>query len=329
MWVFCILLISLSACETRDKEKVFKYTKFAMDTVVEYTIMAESDSVAGHAMERAHEEMLRVDSLLWEENPVSEIYRFNHSREIIELDREAVSFLKRASDYHEISQGAFDVTIKPVLDLYDFKSENASPPSSDEIPKKLKIFGMEKIRFRDGKRLVKTDAEVSVAVGGLAKGYAVDRAIQILKENGIRNALVNAGGDLYCLGAKRGEPWAVGVQDPDNSNRIIEVLYLSDMAAATSGDYQRYFMYNGERYHHILDPKDGRPARGSRSATIIAETTEKADALATALFILGRNKGIALIDSLPSIEGMVIDSLGEMSQSSGYESFIVKDEQPN
>jgi thiamine biosynthesis lipoprotein len=133
---------------------------------------------------------------------------------------------------------------------------------------------------------------------------------------------VNAGGDLYCLGDRTDGPWRVGIRDPDRGDEIVVVLNVADAAVATSGDYQRYFEYDGIRYHHILDPQTGRPARRARSATVIAPTAERADALATAAFVAGPDAGIQLLDGLENAEGMIIDLAGDLHTSARFGEYV-------
>ena len=306
-----------------------------MDTVINYTILAKDKSEAREYMLQAQREIERVEHLLWEENPQSEIYRFNRSKQGIETSEEVYEFVRRARDYFwresqlDLSRthGVFDLTIKPVLDLYDFKAANPQPPEPMEIRKRLDYVGMESIRLEgdppSGEFFIsKGQEETGIAVGGMAKGYAVDRAIQVLRRSGVHNALINAGGDLYCLGTKFSQKWRIGIQHPGKSDAIVEVLQISDEAVATSGNYQRYFMYRGTRYHHILNPDTGRPARKSQSATVIALTTEQADAWSTILFIRGYPDGIELLDKVEELSGMVIDSAGVPHYSKGFTSYI-------
>lgn len=313
-----LLVLSITACADRHEETAFQFTRFAMDTVVEYTIVAPSQEKAQEAMHKAHEEMERVARLLWEEDEHSQIYALNHAHGTVTLDREAADFLRRTYAYYKASGGFFDPTVKPVLDLYDFHADAPVPPSPAAIREQLPRVGMQALQFDAANPERITSEHSTLTVGGVAKGYAVDRAVQVLREQGIKDAIVNAGGDLYCLGTHNGRPWVVGTRHPDDPTAIVDTLYVADHAVATSGDYQRFFMYEGVRYHHLLDPRTGRPARRARSATVIAPTTEQADAMATALFVAGDADGLALIDSLPDVEGMVVDSLGQMHTSRNW-----------
>ena len=307
------------ACRTAPGEMPYRFTRFAMDTVVAYTILAPSPTVALEAMQAAHQEVERVAALLWEEDPASDLYAFNRAQGRLAVSPEVFGFLTRARAYYDRTDGAFDVTIKPVLELYGFETERPAPPHPDTLRARLSAVGMARIDLSTPLVLDKTgNPGAAVAVGGVAKGYAVDRAVQVLRDHGIRDALVNAGGDLYAMGTNNGRPWSVGVQDPDDAGAVIDTLYLSDQAVATSGDYQRYYVHDGVRYHHILDPRDGRPGRYARSATVVAATTEAADAYATALFVAGPSRGLALLATLPGVEGMVVDTAKVLHASPGY-----------
>jgi len=331
-----LLLLGLiwTGCNS-DQEASYQFTRFAMGTVIDYTIFARDRSTAREFMLQAQNEIERVEHLLWEENPESEIARFNQSNEGIYTTEEVFRFLQRAQEYSRLementfdgAHSAFDMTVKPVLALYDFDAEDAVPPAADQINRKLQYVGMDNIRLSEttagGEFFVsKQNPQVALAVGGIAKGYAVDKAIDLLKEAGVKNVLINAGGDLYCLGEKAGQTWRVGIQQPKNPQEIREVLNLQDIAVATSGDYQKYFMYEGIRYHHILNPEIGKPARNSRSATVIAPTVEEADVWATVLFIRSAPEGILLLNTLPEISGMVIDSSGNAYYSEGFLQYL-------
>lgn len=295
-----------------------------MGTVVEYTIVADSDSASRKAIEAAHAEIERVSSLLWEEDSTSAVYRLNRISDSMQAPDEVASFLNRSREYHSETRGVFNVSIKPALDLYRFDEQDPKPPTSADLRTALPDVDMTAWSVDASGMVWKARPEISLAVGGVAKGYAVDRAVAVLKKEGVESAVVNAGGDLYCLGTNNGDAWRVGVRDPDDPSAVIEVLGITDAAVATSGDYQQYFEHDGVRYHHILDPKTGGPARKSRSATVIASTAEWADALATAAFILGAVEGVRLLDSL-GVDGLIIDSTGVIHSTSGLEAYLLED----
>ena len=306
-----------------------------MDTAIDHTIVAGDKATAREAMLVAQTEIERIDSLLWEENSESEIYRYNQSSTGIETNEEVFRFVKRAVGYYrteveldlEKTEGTFNIAIGPVVQLYDFHSDNPVPPSPAEIKQALPDVNIGNIILNEDPStgtyfLGKKTPETRLAVGGIAKGYAVDRAIQLLTSRGFNEVLINAGGDLYCYRENQGKPWKVGIQHPVKLSEIFKILELSDAAIATSGDYQRYYIYQGQRYHHLLDARTGKPARLSRSASVIAPSTEEADVWATSLFVLGAEEGIEMIDNLDEVHGMVIDSAGTVHYSRDFESFL-------
>jgi FAD:protein FMN transferase len=313
--VLCLTLLSCGSAE-ESTEQAFSFTQFAMDTVVEYTIVATSRLEARDAMLAAHAEVERVAALLWEEETGSDIYHLNRATGPHQVHAETYDFLLRSRDFSRVTGGAFDITIRPVLELYDFLDEATPPPRTRAVTARLQDVGIERLRFGPA-HTVTGDRGTRVAVGGVAKGYAVDRAVYVLRSRGIENALVNAGGDLYAMGMLEGRPWRVGIRHPDDPSEIVEVLEVSDAAVATSGDYQRYVMRGGVRYHHLLDPTSGRPARHVRSATVVARTAEAADALATGLFVAGPRKGFGFLMEVPGARGIVIGMDGAVLRGGG------------
>jgi thiamine biosynthesis lipoprotein len=306
-----------------------------MDTAIDHTIVAVDKSTAREAMLIAQAEFERIDSLLWEENPGSEIYRYNQSRTGIETTEEVFSFVQRAVEYYrteveldlEKTEGTFNIAIGPVVQLYDFHADNPVPPAAAEINQALPDVKIGNIILKEDPStetyfLGKKTPETRIAVGGIAKGYAVDSAIRLLRRRGFNEVLINAGGDLYCSDGNQGKPWKVGIQHPVELSEILKILELKNAAIATSGDYQRYYIYHGQRYHHLLDARTGKPARLSRSASVIAPSAEEADVWATSLFVLGAEAGIEMIDNLDEVHGMVIDSAGTVHYSRDFESFL-------
>lgn len=298
----------LSGCGS-DAAVTYRFSRFAMDTVVEYSIVSDSPTAARDAMIAAHAEIERVAALLWEDEPESEVFGALHRG--TEVSSETCAFLARARGYAGLTDGAFDPTIKPVLDLYGFSDEAPRPPSDTSVVAALEAVGMHRVRVCEGSNRIETaSSQVGLAVGGIAKGYAVDRAVAVLREYGIRSALVNAGGDLYAMGTRRGKPWRVGIRDPRDPQGVLAVIEVTDQAVATSGDYERFFLADGVRYHHLLNPSDGRPVRNTRSATVLAATTEQADALATGFFVMGAASAVSAADALADVETLIADGDG-------------------
>ena len=223
------------------------------------------------------------------------------------------------------SLGAFDPTLGEVIKLWGLNSEKPGIPDPDDIKAALGRVGYQRLDPPSASTSVSQNQyPVWLDLGGVAKGFAVDEAVKILSSSGatggvVTGGIVNAGGDLRTFGAKPGnKPWKIGVQDPDDPQELAGVLSIREGAVATSGDYQRYFEEAGVRYHHILDPATGYPARsGLRGTTVIAPDCALADALATAAFVLGPEKGLTLLEEWEDVEGVLITEGGEILTTSG------------
>jgi thiamine biosynthesis lipoprotein len=219
--------------------------------------------------------------------------------------------IKKSIEISNQSDGGFDITVGPLIKLWQKAREKEHPPSNEDLERSLDLVGFRNIMISpDGKIFLKKDG-MSIDLGGIAKGYAVDRAFDILRGLGFRNLIVNAGGDLKVGGMKFGKPWSIGIQDPRDQGKIIAKIKLKKGAIATSGDYEKYFMYQGKRYHHIINPKDGLPAWGCQSVTVLCEEGILADAMATAVFVLGPEKGFSLCQRTKGIDCLIIDREGK------------------
>ncbi|MFA5114744.1 MAG: FAD:protein FMN transferase [Candidatus Omnitrophota bacterium] len=283
-----------------SKPPLYKDTRIIMGTTVE-VISPYRDS-AGIVFA----EVQRLDKLLSRYNPESEVSLLNKKGEL-KVSRETMYVLKEAKEFWSLSDGAFDVTVVPLLDIWGFTEQDYRVPSEVEIRKALGMIGSDKIIFNEGNNVVKFKVPgPMVDLGAIAKGFAVDSAVKKLKERGIGSCLINAGGDIYCLGVKSGAPWSVAVQDPRRSG-FADYLRLKDCAVATSGDYRQFFQSGKRRYSHIMNPRTGYPAdSGVVSVTVIAPDCLTADALATAIFILGKEKGARLAEKFRGVKVMII-----------------------
>jgi thiamine biosynthesis lipoprotein len=186
----------------------------------------------------------------------------------------------------------------------------------------LKRVGWDKVKLDPAAGMILlSESGMALDLGGIAKGYALDRASEVIKKLGISSALVNLGGDILAVGQRSpGKPWRVGVQDPRNETGMVAVASLKDRVIVTSGDYQRFFINNGNRYHHILDPHTGYPAPGLQSATLVAPNGSTAEPLAVAVFVMGVERGLKYIESVPGVYGFLIDQEGKVHMSAGADS---------
>lgn len=281
-----------------------------MGTRVEVQVWAEDRSQGQRLLERSMAEFDRIENLMSTYIPESEISRVNRLayQEPQTVSEELYDLIDIALQVSELTDGAFDITYDSVGVLYDFRQR--IKPSNTQIQDQLKSIGYELVTLDKVKHTVKfSDPGVRINLGGIAKGYAVEQVIKLLAQSGIEHALATAGGDTRLLGDRIGKPWIVGIRDPNKSNAVFTRLALEDEAISTSGDYERYFIEDGKRYHHILRPADGLPVSGVRSVTVVGPDGTYTDALSTSLFVMGPEKGLNLIESLPDYEAVIITDL--------------------
>lgn len=299
-----------------------RYHRLLMDTEVELAFEAESGREASAIQAEVFAEMERLEGLLSRSRPGSDVYRVNTGagREPVAVSPETAAVAAAALRYASLSRGAFDPTVAPLLDQWGFLGQDFRVPKPEELEAALPLVDYTQVQLdQPGGRIFLPRPRMSLDLGGIAKGYIVDRGMALLEEAGVKHAFVNAGGDMALRGGKPGgDPWRIGVRHPREPGKIIAVLSLTDGAVVTSGDYERTFTAEGRSYHHILDPRSGYPAAaGLAGVTVLAETAMEADALSTALFVLGPEKGLALVESLPGVEALLVTADLEVILSTG------------
>lgn len=306
----------------RGEPDLPRRTAFLMGTLVEITVADAPSQNNQEAITQAFAEMARIENLMSDQRPDSDVSRLNHESggAWVTISPETLEVIQRSLYWGERSSGALDITIGPVVELWNFDEETQKIPDTSQLSMATALVDYKTIEMKEGKvRLA--NPGMALHLGAIGKGYAVDRAVDILKKAGIQNALVNAGGDLMVIGSRGHQhPWRVGLQHPRKPEAMLASMTLSGKAIATSGDYQRYFIRDDIRYHHILNPDSGMPARDITSATVIADNVMDADALATAIFVLGAEKGMKLIESLAGVEGMILTEAGPPQFSEGFRS---------
>jgi thiamine biosynthesis lipoprotein len=270
------------------------------------------------ALEAAEAEIRRIDDLMtdWRPSPLTALNAGAGTGPQV-VDRELAAIVSRALEIGRLTHGAFDPSYAEVGALWDFKKEPPRVPSPDEVARALERVGYQRIRIDPKASTVDLPAGMRIGLGGIAKGYGVDRAMAVLRDRGVEHALVNAGGDLKALGLDGPAPWEIAIKHPRDRERVIAVLRVSNAALVTSGDYERFFEHAGRRFHHILDPRTGYPSTGAMSATVVAPSAEFADALATALCVMGPDSGVPLIESLPGVEALLVSMDGRVHASTG------------
>lgn len=236
----------------------------------------------------------------------------------LSVSPELFNLLANAQVISELSDGAFDITFASVAKLYDYRK--GVKPDRQQIAQQLPAINYKHIILNQQDRSVSfVRAGVSIDLGGIAKGYAVDRGIEILQAAGIEHAIVSAGGDSRLIGDRRGRPWLTGIKDPRSEEEMAVVMPLEDTAVSTSGDYERFFLDGETRYHHILHPKTGDSARKVRSVTVLGADAITTDALSTTVFVLGVERGLTLANRLPGIDAVIIDNEGKLHYSAELE----------
>ena len=296
----------------------FTYQQAIMGTSTAVELFAKTPQQADQCSQLVFDEMKRIDALMSPYIEQSELAKINRGagQHTVKISRELFNLIQRSIEFSQLSNGAFDITFASVGYLYDYRIKQH--PTDRQIKHQLNAINYKNINLNEAQTSISfSNKNTRIDLGGIAKGYAVDNAIKILKDCGIRNALVSAGGDSRILGDKNGRPWIMGVRHPRDKSKVVVSIPLSDSAISTSGDYERYFIENGRRYHHIIKPSTGQSANQTWSASVMANKAITSDALSTTLFVLGTEKAMKLINSLDNIEAVVIDAKGKMFYSSG------------
>jgi len=297
---FTILILSLllSGCQNHE---LYKDNRLMMGTFVE--VVSPDKRAAGITFA----EIQRIESLLSKYKSDSEVSRLNKLGKL-KVSPDTLYVIKKSKEFWKASGGAFDITVAPLVGLWGFTEKKYNVPKDEEIKAVLNLVGSDKIILHDKDNVIEFRIPgIKVDLGAIAKGYAVDCAVIKLKTAGIKSCLINAGGQIYCLGDNYGAPWNVAIKNP-RGKTVIGYLKLKDKAVATSGDYEQYFFKNNKRYGHILNPKTGYPAdSGILSVTVVAPDGLTSDALATAIFVLGKSKGAVLAGRFADTEVRIIE----------------------
>ena len=326
------LLLTISCTQTvpaSSRDRLVSRSNAAMGSELELTARTTDEPAAESAFEAVFQEVDRLEGLMstWREG--SEIQRLNAAAGLhpVPVGTELRDVLGMARQVSEWTGGKFDVTFAALSGLwkFDYQDQDNTIPDRNDVLRRLPF-----INYRD----LEVDERVGTAflrrqgmranLGGVGKGYAVDRASDILRRRGFHDFMIQFGGDMYVAGHRGDRPWRLGIRDPRGpADRSFAALDLSDSTFSTSGDYERFFIKNGRRYHHILDPDTGEPAGRCRSVTIVTDRAVMADGLSTGVFILGPEAGMALIERLPGVEGVIVSSKNEVLVSSGLKGRLI------
>ncbi len=292
-------------------------TRTQMGTLVEISVVHSDASVARSMAGATFDEMERLEGLLSRHREGTDIWRLNSDGFLSGPAPEVVEVLRRAVEYSAMTGGAFDVTVAPLLTLYSESfSRTGGPPSDTDLRRALTLVDFHELAVSEEK-IALGKPGMAITVDGIAKGYIVDRAVATLVDRGAESVLVNAGGDMSSSGdGLWGDGWTVAIQDPRAADRHLEVLELRGESVATSGDYMQYLSAD-RRHHHIVDPRTGRSPDHTSAVSVVTTSAMAADALSTAVMVLGPREGLDLIDRLPDAEAMIVTKDQEVLRSKG------------
>jgi FAD:protein FMN transferase len=324
--IAAIALAPLSARADADSSPPRREAKHfqarSMGTVVTLTIWSDDQSGAKAASEAVFDEFRRLDQLLSNWVDTSDVSKINAAAGVsaVPVGDETLKIIQFAQAVSKKSGGAFDITVGAYRGLWKFdEDKDGTLPDPKDVAARRKLTGWRDVVVDAKKKTVKLRRKgMAITLGGIAKGYAVDRAVALLRGRGVNDFIMQAGGDLYVSGTKGGQKWRVGIRDPRGGRDTpFAITELQDRTFSTSGDYERGFVKDGVRYHHILDPKTGQPARLCRSVTVSAKDALTADAWSKPLFILGPERGLKLLKTLPDLQAVFIDAKNQIRSSPG------------
>jgi FAD:protein FMN transferase len=300
-----------------------------MGTACEVKAFHHDEAFVRQAVLRGLAEMDRIEALMTSWTDTSEVAAINRAagKAAVPVSPDTLAVVKKGLWVAELSRGAFDITVGVFKGLWKFDEDNdGTIPDPREVKKRVKLVNWRDVLVDDQAGTVKLRRPGQrLNLEGLAKGYGVDAAVRAIRQSGLRDFIFHAGGDLFAAGRRGDREWRVGIQDPRAPRgKIIFELSLSDRAFNTSGDYERSIVKNGVRFHHILDARTGFPARGCRSVTILAEDAFTADTLDTAIFAVGPELGMKMIEDAPGVEGVIVDAENHVHVSSGLQGRIIK-----
>ena len=292
------------------KPHAYKQTLILMGSRFEITAVSEDETLAKASIQAGIGEIKRIERLIssWDANSQTSKINLNAGMMPIKVDKELFDLIYRSLKISRLTQGAFDISYASVDNIWKFDGSVTEPPSLEEIKNSVTKINYQNIILNSEQSTVYLkESGMKVGFGAIGKGYAANRAADIMKAMGIKGGVVNASGDLITWGKQEnGGDWRIGISSPKDINKVFSWLVVSDMAVITSGNYEKYFMHEGQRYSHIIDPKTGYPTTGIKSVTIVCPDAELADALATSVFVLGQENGLSIINSLKGIECLII-----------------------
>ncbi len=317
--IFLLLTCTLLSAQ-EDLVTVSKALKL-MGTRFEITLVAQNEDIGYIAINEAINEITRIEKLIssWDPESDTSLINRNAGRKPVKVNKELFSLIERAKKISEITDGAFDISYASMDNIWKFNGQMKKLPTKNEITASVAKIGYQNIILDADKGTVfLKEPGMRLAFGAIGKGYAADKTKALLISKGVIGGIINASGDLTTWGTKHsGEKWMVGLTNPLDKSKVFSWLPIIESSVATSGNYEKYIVFNDEKYSHIIDPRTGYPTKGVQSVSVFAKNAELCDALATAVFIMGRDSGIHLINQLEGVEVVVVDDANDIHKSSG------------
>jgi thiamine biosynthesis lipoprotein len=300
----------------------YRLVEKLMGSAFELIIRDSDKASAERLLVEGRDEIKRLENLLTEFDPSSFTSLLNKNAGVkpVQADAEVYQLIQRCVQLSNLTKGTFDITVGPLKRLYNFKKEHFVFPDKNEVKKALLSVGFQHIVFLEENKIYLKKRGMHISFAAVGKGYAADRVKKLWLDKGVQNGVVNASGDLTVIGRKSEEmPWQIGIANPDLTSEVLCYLPVENASVATSGDYEQYFVRNGKRYAHTIDPATGKPVSGIKSVTVISPAAELCDALATAVYVMGVEAGLYFIDQLPQTRCLIINDQNEVHHSQNLE----------
>lgn len=312
-YLICISFFVTTAQETH------KRTLKLMGSRFDITVTANTKKEANNYIDLAVAEMSRIEKLIssWDKNSQTSLINKNAGIKTVKVDQELFDLIQRAIQISKLTNGAFDISYASMDRIWKFDGSMTTMPPAEIIKKSVSKVGYQNIILNAENQTVFLKLKgMKIGFGAIGKGYAADKAKALLKQKGVVSGIVNASGDLNTWGTQQnGEHWKVAIKNPLNKNKVFALLPIYESAVVTSGNYEKYVMFNDKRYTHIIDPRTGYPSQGIVSVSVFASSAELADALATSIFVMGKEVGLDFINQLKGVECIIVDDLGKIQYS--------------
>ena len=303
--------------------KAYTQKMLLMHCKSDITVVANSQQEADSYIEMAVKENERIEGLLSEWMESSQISEVNRQAGIrpVKVDDEVFRLIERCKKISEITDGAFDITFASIDKIWKFDGTMTKLPTKEEVQASVARIGYKKILLDEKERTVfLSEKGMKLGFGAIGQGYGADKARELLQAKGVKAGIINSSGDITSWGTQPdGNPWIIGISNPLNSNKVFSWFPIDKRAVTTSGGYEKYVVFDGVHYCHIIDPRTGYPARGLASVTVFAPKGELADALATGIFVMGREAGMNLVEQLKGVDCVMVDNEGKIYTSKGIQ----------